>query len=258
MTGVLEELSRYSKSRLAIEEEMMWSKLNTVVALTAQALLVSVAAFGDSGFLIESVGQATGSTCQAYALAVALATKKDAAFRIQTAADLRKVETGIRAEIKKQAGESDVLHSHIESGFGHYTGGKYHLKFKEVREADIGNVVRKVTGITSAAAVPPTFLLGTVAKDVILASATKIGPDSYNEGHIFTIYGVDGPANSNRRYLILNSGVRVKGKRFTCVQGLPDDPGDYSASLSWKNSAAIAFKTLDGNKVKLWTVERAN
>jgi hypothetical protein len=52
------------------------------------------------------------------------------------------VETGIRAEIKKQAGESDVLHSHIESGFGHYTGGKYHLKFKEVREADIGNVVR--------------------------------------------------------------------------------------------------------------------
>jgi hypothetical protein len=219
-------------------------------------LLFSSVALGGGGFIVEPAGQATGSTCQSYALAVALATKNDAAFKINTAADLRKVEKAIRAEIKKLAGTSDVTHAHVQSGFANFTGGKYTLKFKDVPEPDIGTVVGQVTGIKSAAAVPPSFLLGAVVKDVILASATKIGSDSYNSGHIFTIYGVDGPQNSNRRYLILNSGVKIKDKRFTCEENLPDDPGDYSAALTWKKTGEVAFKPVGGDKVRLWTIEK--
>jgi hypothetical protein len=220
------------------------------------ALLTPIAAIGAGGFVVEPAGQATGSSCQSYALAVALATKKDPVFRIDTAADLRKTETAIREQIKKMAGQSDVSHAHIQSGFAKYTDSKYVLKFKEVPEADIGTIVADVTGITSSAAVPPTFLLGAVVKDVVLASATKIGTDSYKDGHIFTIYGVDGPPNSNRKFLILNSGVKVKDKRYTCEEDLPDDPGNYSASVSWKSSGEIAFKPVSGNKVKLWKVEK--
>jgi hypothetical protein len=222
------------------------------------ALLFSSAALGGGGFVVEPAGQATGSTCQSYALAVALATKNDAVFKIHTAADLRKAETAIRAEIKKLAGTSDVTHAHVQSGFEKFTGGKYTLKFKDVPEPDIGTVVGQVTGIKSAAAVPPSFLLGAIVKDVILASASKIGPDTYNSGHIFTIYGVDGPPNSNRRYLILNSGVKIKDKRFMCEESLPDDPGDYSASLTWKKTGEIAFKPISGDKIRLWTVEKGS
>ena len=222
------------------------------------ALLTPITVFGASGFVVEPAGQATGSSCQSYALAVALATKKDPAFRIDTAADLRKTETAIRAEIKKLAGQSDVSHAHIQDGFARYTGGKYVLKFKEVPEANIGTIVAEATGITSSATVPSSFLLGVVVKDVVLASATRIAADSYKNGHIFAIYGADGPPNSNRKFLILNSGVKVKDKRYSCEEGLPDDPGNYSASLSWKTTGEIAFKSVGGGNVKLWRVEKAH
>jgi len=221
----------------------------------ALGFLSPLGAFAASGFLVEPAGQATGDTCQSYSLAVALATKKDAAFKAETAADLRKLEVAIRSSIKKAAGGGSVNHSHIQSGFAEYTGGRYELSFSDVAEANIGDVVASTTGITSAQFTPTTFLLGAIVKDVVLASATKIGEDSYGAGHIFTIYGIDGPPNSNRRYLLLNSAVKVKDKRYTCEEGLPDDPGAYSASLSWTNGADIAFKPL-GAKVRLWRIER--
>lgn len=221
----------------------------------ALPLLSPLGAFAASGFIVEPAGQATGDTCQSYSLAVALATKRDAAFKFDTAAELRKAEVAIRSSIKKAAGQSSVTHAHIQSGFSNYTSGNYELKFSDVEEADIGDVISSATGITSAQMTPATFLLGAIVKDVMLASATKIGADSYGAGHIFTIYGVDGPPNSNRRYLILNSGLKVKDKRYTCQDGLPDDPGDYSAWLGWTKSADIKFKSL-GTKVRLWRIEK--
>ena len=235
----------------------MLTKRANILAVSSGALLCHGVALAGGGFVVEPAGQATGSTCQSYALAVALATKKDPNFEIDTAADLRKAESAIRAEIKKQAGTSDVSHAHIQTGFQKFTGGKYTLKFKDVPEPDIGTVVGKATGITSAGAVPSSFLLGSVVNNVVLASATKIGQDTYGAGHIFTIYGVDGPPNSDRRYLILNSAVKVKDKRFTCEENLPDDPGNYSASLGWKKTGEIAFKPVSGDKIRLWTVEKA-
>lgn len=229
-----------------------------ILALSSGVLLYQGVALAGGGFVVEPAGQATGSTCQSYALAVALATKKDPNFKIDTAADLRKAETAIRAEIKKRAGTSDVSHAHIQTGFQAFTGGKYVLKFKDVPQPDIGTVVGQATGITSAGAVPPSFLLGSVVKDVVLASATKIGQDTYSTGHIFTIYGVDGPPNSDRRYLILNSAVKVKDKRFTCEENLPDDPGNYSAILAWKKTGEIAFKAVSGDKIRLWTIENGS
>lgn len=218
-------------------------------------LLLPLSTFAASGFLVEPAGQATGNTCQSYALAVALATRQDPKFSINTAAELRNAELNIRARITEASGPLAVTHTHIQSGFKVFTNGKYILKFKDVDEVDVGDHIASATGITSEAASPPSFILGAVAKNVILASAERIGAHSYGEGHIFTIYGVDGPPNSNRRYLILNSAVKVKEKRYTCEEGLPDDPGNYSALLSWKASNEVSFKHF-GTKIRLWRIEK--
>ncbi|MCZ8174095.1 MAG: hypothetical protein O9343_02790 [Burkholderiaceae bacterium] len=213
-------------------------------------------AFADPGFAVKPTGQALSSTCQSYALGLALAFKKDPGFKVGTAAELRGVELAIRAEIKKASGGASVNHAHVQKGFEAYTGGRYKLVFKDISEAEVGSEAGKRSGVSTGAVVPPVFLLGVAVKDVVLASATRIGTDSYGDGHIFTILGKDGPPNSNEKLLILNSAVKVKDlTRNSCTEGLPDDPGPYTAELSWKSVQEITFKQF-GGKVRLWTVEK--
>jgi hypothetical protein len=209
------------------------------------------------GFIVEPSGQATNHTCQSYALGVALAFKRDPAFNLLTAAELRKAELGIRQEIVKARGNApEVTHEHIKAGFANYTGGRYRLVMEDVDIATMGQRISARTGVSSAD-IPPTFLLGATVKDVVLSSATRIENDSYGSGHIFTMLGVDGAPNSNQRVLVLNSAVKVKGQeRNSCMDGVPDDPGPYTASLAWKPVSRITFKPFSPGKVRLWTVEK--
>ena len=95
-----------------------------------------------------------------------------------------------------------------------------------------------------------------MVKDVVLASANKIGNDTYGSGHIFTMLGIDGPPNSNQQFLVLNSAIKVKNdSRVQCQDGIPDDPGPYSALLSWKKNGDIDFKQFQSGKARLWLVE---
>ena len=205
---------------------------------------------------MRPTGQALSSTCQSYALGIALAFKRDPGFKVNTAAELRATEIAIRAEIKKAAGTSPVNHDHIKKGFEAYTGGVYKLNFRDVSEAQVGEEAGKRSGVVSKASVPADFLVGTVIKDVLLVSATKIGNDSYGSGHILTLLGKDGPPNSGQQLLILNSAIKVKDtERNTCVEGVPDDPGPYTAQLSWGLNSDITFK-LFGGKVRLWAIEK--
>lgn len=209
-----------------------------------------------SSFLLNPSGQADYSSCQSYALSVALALKQDPAFPIKTAADLRKTETSIRSEIKKAAGSSPINHDHVGQGFSAYTKNVYELKIASSSEPDLGDQIGNRTGVKSKAAVPPAFLLGASIKDVLLTSATKIGNNTYQDGHIIAALGVDGPPNSSRSYLLLNSAVKVKDKvQKTCAEGIPDDPGPYTALLSWVTTSEITFKSFGGS-LKLWRVEK--
>ena len=182
--------------------------------------------------------------------------KKDPRFKVDTASELRATELGIRAEITKIAGATPVNHDHIRQGFEAYTKGAYSLTFKDVAQTDVGDEAGKRSGVTSASSVPESFLLGAVIKDVLLASASQIEGNTYGAGHIFTMLGEDGPPNSNQRLLILNSAVKVKDTtKNTCTDGVPDDPGPYTAQLSWKANSAITFNVF-GGKVRLWMVEK--
>ena len=207
-------------------------------------------------FLVQPSGQATGSTCQSYSLAVALAFKRDPQFKVDTASDLRKAEQGIRAQIVKAAASAPVTHAHIVQGFQAYTRNKYKLSIKSRPLAEIGDVVKARSGLGSKAATPPGFLLGQAVNDVVLASATKIDADTYSQGHIFALLGVDGPPTSNQQFLVLNSAVKIKPARTVqCENGIPDDPSNYTALVSWKPVSAISFKQDGAGKVLLWQVE---
>lgn len=225
-------------------------------ALCANALIVATSVSADPRFAVAPTGQALSSTCQSYALGLALAFKRDPAFKIDTASQLRTTESAIREQIKEAAGGASVNHDHVKKGFDTYTGGKYKLVFKDVDVTQVGEEAGKRSGVTVANIVPQNFLLGAVVKDVTLASATKIGKDSYTAGHIFTILGKDGPPNSNEKLLTLNSAVKVKNlTKNMCEDGIPDDPGPYTAELSWMLGSNITFKMF-GGKVRLWMVEK--
>lgn len=137
-----------------------------------------------------------------------------------------------------------------------YTSNVYTVKTQDLDLVALSDAVGKRSGVTSAAAVPSTFLFGSVVADVAISSAKKIGGYSYAEGHLFSILGIDGPPDSTRRFLILNSAVKVKDlTRNACIDGVPDDPGPYTASINWYSQEGIEFKTY-GGMLKLWTVEK--
>jgi len=230
-------------------------KLATTIVVLGAAFMAP--AWATPGFVVAPTGQATGHTCQSYALGVALAFKRDPNFRIDTAAQLRTAEQAIRAAIVKEAAGAEVNHEHIRAGFRAYTGGRYVLKMQDVDIAQLGAFAAQRSGLSSQAAAPPTFLLGSVVKDVILSSATKIGSDSYKSGHIFTILGSDGGPNSNQKLLVLNSAVKVKDTtKNSCSDGVPDDPGPYTASTSWRPSNTIEFKQFTAGKARVWLIEK--
>ena len=231
----------------------------SLVALLLAAFGGSEAWAADPSFVVtEQVGQANFSTCQSYALAIALAFKRDQAFPINNWAQLRGTELAIRRAIEAARDArhgTEVSHADIQAGFDAYTGGRRHLRQRMVDLPDLGALAGSRSGVTSAGATPPTFLLGSVVNDVLLSSAISIAGYNYGGGHVFTILGVDGPPNSSRRYLILNSAARRNGQtRVACQDDLPDDAGPYEASLAWVPSSQIAFKTF-GGRYSAWTVD---
>lgn len=232
-------------------------KRHILAMLAASCIAGQVSA--EPGFLVQPTGQATGSTCQSYALSVALAFKRDPAFKLDTASDLRNAENAIRAAIVKASnGATSISHDHIKAGFDAYTGGRYKLVMRDVKLSEIGSTVGQRSGLTSAAVLPAaTVFSANIIKDVVLTSATKINNDAYGQGHIFTVLGVDGPPNSAQRMLVLNSGVKIKDTtRNSCEGNLPDDPGKYTALLSWIPFSAIAFREFTPGSARVWTIDK--
>jgi hypothetical protein len=212
-------------------------------------------------FVVETAGQATFASCQSYALAAALAFKRDARWPINSAHDLRLVEASLRDRIvanapKGPTGSPMVEHSHILAAFSEYAHGAYVIRqkyYKDIPSLDDG--IARRSGVNDAQSVGPGFLLGAVVKDVLVASVTRIGDMRYSQGHLVTFLGVDGPPNSKRRYLVLNSAVKVRGKRtLACQEGVPDEPGPYVGSVSWVPIKDIDFRQ-DSNGILSWFVE---
>jgi hypothetical protein len=238
------------------------SKIITIASWLALGTSASAQSTGPGIIVAQPVGQATGSTCQSYVLALALAFKRDKAFALKTTQELRTAEMEIRslivAEFKKDHPAATVpkpTHKHVASGFAAFAKGKYKLVIRDVDLPALSDAAGIRTGITGEGSVPPSFLLGDIVKDVIISSATKIGKDPYKEGHLFTILGISGPPNSQRRFLILNSAVKGQNSsQNACSDGVPDEPGHYTASVSWWGQTDVDFK-LFGNKVKSFTVE---
>lgn len=233
--------------------------------LLSSSLTVS-ARTADPTFIVDQqVGQATGHTCQSYVLAIALAFKRDPTISLKSWREMRQLESYLRQEVVKARDArlpnvpvADRLASPADSAKAveTVTGNKYTVKYRTYDITQFGNVIGTETGVTTRVGLQPSFIVGSLVKDVVISSAKRIGQSQYNSGHQFAILGVSGPADSTRVYLVLNSAAykRLGDPAFnTCQDGLPDDPGPYFPSLSWQND--IEFN-LDGGKFRGMTVEK--
>jgi hypothetical protein len=256
-------ISPKMRRTLQLRFKLLLAQTTAILALVSWTA-DSMAQTAELGFAVETpVGQATGSTCQSYVLAVALAFKRDKDFIMNTSRELRSVEVAIRGKIveafkRRMPGAPKVNPSHddIREGFAAYTSGVYKLSITDVDLPSLSDIAGKRTGVIDEKVVPLNFFLGALVKDVVISSATRIGDDTYGEGHLFTVFGISGPPNSNRKFLILNSAVRKqRQKQNACIDGVPDDPGPYTGSVSWRSRGEIEFKRF-GDKYKLFTVER--
>lgn len=222
----------------------------------------------DPTFIIDKqVGQATGSTCQSYVLAIGLAFKRDPKIPLRSWRDIRDMEQRVRQEVVKarDARQPNVppanrLASPADSATAVQivTGGAYTVSYKTYDEATFAQAIATRTGVITEIGLQPSFILGSLVKDIIISSAKKIGDKPYDSGHQFAIFGISGPLNSSsaaRRYLVLNSAAYKKpGQQAfnSCQDGLPDDAGPYFPSLSWRNDIEW---NLDGGRLRGMTID---
>lgn len=214
----------------------------------------SAASHAQVSFVVEPVGQWNGSSCQSYALAIALAKAEGKTFSKMTARDLRAVETGIRTAIVSGAKDkSEITHDDLKRGIEAYTKDKYTIaQDREKGIVAMGDRVRAATGVSTEVSEP--FFLDALVDKVVLTSVTEIGGQGKWRGHIVALLGVAGPNNSTQKMLVANSGVKDKpDERFTCVSHLPDEPSKYSAQVAWVPTASIQFKAF-GNEHLAWTI----
>ncbi len=220
-------------------------------------------AIGQSFIVERQFGQATNDTCQSYVLAIALAFKNDSNFKMKDWAELRKMENLIRTEVKKNMdARSANLASPEDSkkAIEYVTQGKYTLNYKDdaLDPADFQKKIKDTTGVSSRSAFDnvPSFLVGSIVKDVIITSALRIAAKSYKSGHQFAILGVSSSVPSSKvEYLVLNSAARGKNaseKQIdVCEVGVPDEKSPYFASLGWTSD--IEFNP-PGGKMRAWQI----
>jgi hypothetical protein len=208
-------------------------------------------------FAVQPVGQWNGSSCQSYALAIALAKAKGSSFSTLTAHDLRTMEMGLRTAIIDVAkNKKNINHDDLKSGLENYTRQEYTISRDRVRGvAALTDRVQADTGVTSQVATP--FFLDAVVKKVVLTSVTKINGQGQWAGHIVALLGVEGPPNSSQKVLVVNSGdnKHEPDPRWTCESHLPDQPSKYTAHVAWVPVSSIAFRDFGGEHL-VWTVTK--
>jgi hypothetical protein len=186
--------------------------------------------------------QYTSSTCQSYSAAVLLALRNDPRFAINTLQALRDAEIGIRQGVEQSArdnnhydshGKLDPRHDDIIVGFEGYTSNIYTLKRTTLKGIDaLGDYIGDKTGISSKVPFP---IATSVVQTPLMVSVTRVGPNSYG-GHLVTVLGVSGPPSSARKYLIVNSAVKVgAGVKLFCDPDEPASQTTYGALTNWTN-----------------------
>jgi hypothetical protein len=222
-----------------------------VAIVPAQAVIGGTpAAAGNITDIIETpIPQYTTQTCQSYSAAVLLAFQNDPAFPIDTLAALRDAEVAIRTQIEALAmarnhvddnGNLAPTHDDVMDGFKAYTSNLYTLDRTTVSDIlGVGKFVGNETGITDAGAVPFPILPSAVQQPVMI-SVKRLGQNVYKAGHLVTVFGVSGPPDSNRQYLILNSAVKIgQGAALFCDPNEPATQTSYGALTSWTNDLEI-------------------
>lgn len=209
----------------------------TLMALFAAALYTSEAEaldlFGDT------LPQAQTNTCQSYAVMLALAVRGDAAFPVRTFDDLRRAERDFR-QIAGGIPGGPYSHDALRVAIGTYTNGKYDLRIED--RGDIVQWMTRIKELTTLKSSRDALLADLTGKNfpVVLTSVTRMGSNSYGDGHIVTVLGVAGSGLNSTTELVAFNGA-IKGGRGVnrCEPGT--QPGDlrYSAGVMSTNDFTL-------------------
>jgi hypothetical protein len=193
----------------------------------------------------DTLPQAQSNTCQSYAIMLALAAKGDAAFPINTFAELRKAESDFR-DIAEGLEGGPYGHEALRQAVSRYTGGQYSLEIETVTNGIVGLIsrIRDLTTIQSSADVLIAQLTGT-SFPVVLTSVTKFDDSNYRTGHIIAVLGVSGSGiNSNTHIVAFNSALKGGGNINRCEPGT--QPGDMSYTAGVVSTNNYVLKDYPG------------
>lgn len=224
------------------------------------SLLLGGPTFAQSLDVINNpIPQAYTDTCQSYSLAFALARAGVPGFSLNTVAEVRAAEKSVRDAINAEIRTNESAYSHAvwQRAVARITSNNYKLHRVEFSSFEqFMTEAGSKTGITAAATLGSS-LSYLMSNTPVMTSFTEIGGDTYNSGHIVTIFGIDrtsAPTSTQPKLLLLNSAVKSgpasPGYAPVCNSGTL--PGDLRYTGALKLEAKYALKTYAGKFVIFW------
>ena len=212
------------------------------VLLGAFTFTVSVNAYAFSDIILNPSPQVTGSTCQSYSIAFAMAQNSAMHQHIETPKDLRKLERQLRKQIESIAQNSPGTAAHHEvwvEAVRQVSSNNLRLKLEYYN--DPNKFYRQVKNLTNidAAEILGGVMSATLMDKVVMTSVNHVNGNIY-DGHVVSIIGVGKAlpnhsiANWNTSLMILNSAVKTgSGETINmCSESISSGDKAYSANVS--------------------------
>jgi hypothetical protein len=230
-------------------------------------LLLIPYSVGATDIVLNPKPQLNKDTCQSYQIAFGLSYTGAQEYAVSTTKQLRGQERAFRAVLTQVANEAagalkgdTTAHQNWQVAVRRLTKGKYVLRdafFKTMPEfyAKISSITGNENANSGGAA-----LAAFTAKQPVFTSVTRVGANSYLNGHIVAVFGYQKPAlltpgpQMKLPLAILNSAIKVGNISSNMCSA---DPGDnkYRAEVYVEGNYELkSFEPLGYNL--LW-IDRA-
>jgi hypothetical protein len=225
-------------------------------------LAVSANAASAQSVFIEAWPQATGSTCQSYALAYALDRARAPGFDNKSPSDLRASERNIRAAIARSGGDT-TRWDNWSGVVCRLTNNAYSLKVTYAKDrAALFDVLDDLSP-SLINGTPPGVAAFSTTQPVLVSMNAVEGSDYFKTGHVVSVLAI-APAcaeaerascvEQTRPLLILNPAIKVGAAPrpvnmcTATAYGAGEQDGRWGSGVSWVST--YTFKHLAAARIE--------